>query len=119
MRGIATGDALRRLTARTLARTHAAVFDTATRPSQFALHACAGTDALAAVLSAALDTDPSITVVSVDGRSAYDTISRAAVFNKLLEVAPALVPFMPPSAPGRRPRARRRAGSGPFCAWPT
>ncbi|CAL1131071.1 unnamed protein product [Cladocopium goreaui] len=93
VRGIATGDALRRLTARTLARTHAAVFDTATRPYQFALHACAGTDALAAVLSAALDTDPSITVVSVDGRSAYDTISRVAVFNKLLEVAPALVPF--------------------------
>ena len=93
VRGIATGDALRRLTARTLARTHAAVFDTATRPYQFALHARAGTDALAAVLSAALDTDPSITVVFVDGRSAYDTISRAAVFNKLLEVAPALVPF--------------------------
>lgn len=29
----------------------------------------------------------------MDVRSAYDTISRAAVFNKLLEVAPALVPF--------------------------
>eukprot|EP00435_Cladocopium_sp_Y103_P003690 s4199_g1.t1 len=93
-RGIATGDALRRLTARTLARTHAGLFDRAARPFQFALQARAGTDALAGLLRAALDADDAATVVSMDGRSAYDTISRAAVFAKLLEVAPALVPFV-------------------------
>ena len=37
--------------------------------------------------------DPQATVVSLDGRSAYDCISRAAVLTKLREVAPALLPF--------------------------
>lgn len=94
VRGIATGDALRRLTSRTLARTHASTFDQATRPFQFALQTRAGTDALAHVLQAALDARPSATVVSLDGRAAYDTIYRSAIFSRLLDVAPGLVPFV-------------------------
>ena len=94
VRGIATGEVLRRLTSRVLARQYAEIFDTATRPHQYALRTRAGTDCLAAILRTASELDESATIVSLDGRAAYDTVSRAAMFHKLLEVAPALVPFV-------------------------
>ena len=94
VRGIATGDTLRRLVSRTLARRYAETFDRATRPFQFALQARAGTDCLAAMLRAASELDADATNVSLDGRSAYDTVSRAAFLTKLREVAPDLVPFV-------------------------
>ena len=79
VRGIATGDVFRRLVSRVLARAFAGVFDEATRPYQFALSTRAGTDSLAAMLQAATELDPEATVVSLDGRSAYDSVSRAAM----------------------------------------
>ena len=94
VRGIATGDTLRRLVSRTLARQFAPVFDRATRPYQFALQARAGTDCLAAMLRAATELDADATVVSLDGRCAYDTVSRTAFLSKLREVAPSLVPYV-------------------------
>ena len=93
-RGIATGDSLRRLTSRILARKFAATFDVATRPYQFALQTRAGIDALAGLLRAAVDLDPRTAVVSLDGRSAYDCVSRSAIFTALHTTAPALVPFV-------------------------
>ena len=54
VRGIATGDAFRRLVARTLAKQWADVFDNAMRPYQFAFQARAGTDALAAHVRVAI-----------------------------------------------------------------
>ena len=90
-RGIATGDSLRRLTSRILARKFAATFDVATRPYQFALQTRAGIDALAGLLRAAVDLDPRTAVVSLDGRSAYDCVSRSAIFTALHTTAPALV----------------------------
>ena len=65
VRGIATGDTFRRLVSRSLARMFADTFD-----------------------------DSAATVVSLDGRSAYDTISRTAFLIKLRDVAPALLPFV-------------------------
>ena len=94
VRGIATGDTFRRLVSKTLAREWAAKFDQATRPFQFALQARAGTDALAAHVRAALETRPGAVLVSLDGRSAYDSMSRAAFLGKLREVAPELLPFV-------------------------
>lgn len=94
VRGIATGDVLRRLVSRTLARLHAAVFDAATRPFQFALQTRAGTDCLASTLRVASELDPSAVIISLDGRSAYDCVSRSAFLDKLLQVAPRLVPFV-------------------------
>ena len=94
MRGIATGDVFRRLVARALARAYAADFDEATRPFQFAPQTRAGTDSLAAMLRAAVELDPETTVVSLDGRSAYDTISRDAILRKLRDTVPALLPFV-------------------------
>ena len=94
VRGIATGDAFRRLVSRTLARQYAADFATATAPYQFALQTRAGTDALAFLLRAATDLDSDATVVSLDGVGAYDHVSRAAFLTKLQQVAPQLEPFV-------------------------
>eukprot|EP00434_Breviolum_minutum_P028296 symbB.v1.2.025033.t1/scaffold2409.1/size79984/1 len=94
VRGIATGEVLRRIASRVLARQYAEIFDAATRPFQYALRTRAGTDCLAAILRTAAELDESATIVSLDGRAAYDTASRAAMFHKLFEVAPALVPFV-------------------------
>ena len=93
VRGIATGDAFRRLVSRTLAKQWATVFDEATRPYQFALQARAGTDALAAHVRVALAQRSDAVLVPLDGRSAYDSMSRAAFLSKLREVAPELFPF--------------------------
>ena len=41
-----------------------------------------------------LDLDPRTAVVSLDGRSAYDCVSRSAIFTALHTTAPALVPFV-------------------------
>ena len=53
VRGIATGDAFRRLVARTLAKQWAPTIDQATRPFQFAMQSRAGTDALVLSVRAA------------------------------------------------------------------
>ena len=68
VRGIATGEVLRRLTSRVLARQYAEIFDTATRPYQYALRTRAGTDCLAAILRTASELDATATIVSLDGR---------------------------------------------------
>ena len=94
VRGIATGDTFRRLLSRSLARMFADTFNEATCPYQFALQTRAGTDALSGMLRAAVNLDSAATIVSLDGRSAYDTISRTAFLRKLHAVAPALIPFM-------------------------
>ena len=78
MRGIATGDVFRRLVSR----------------YQYALSTRAGTDSLAALLRAATELDLEATTVSVDGRSAYDSVSRAAIMGKLKEVAPQILRFV-------------------------
>ena len=64
------------------------------RKRQRALQARAGTDALAASVRAALSLRPRSVLVSLDGRSAYDSMSRAAFLSKLREVAPELLPFV-------------------------
>jgi len=94
VRGIATGDVFRRLVSRALAKGWAATFDRATRPYQFALQTRAGTDALAAHVRVALDQDPNQVLVSLDGRSAYDSISRASFLTALKSAAPELLPFV-------------------------
>ena len=94
MRGIATGDVFRRLVSRALAKGWATTFDRATHPYQFALQARAGTDALAAHVRVALDQDPNQVLVSLDGRSAYDSISRTSFLTALKSAAPELLPFV-------------------------
>ena len=94
VRGIAAGDAFRRLASRVLARHYADTFDWLARPFQYALQARAGTDALAGLLRASLETDPGTVVVSIDGRAAYDTVSRATVLSQVSALVPSLLPFV-------------------------
>ena len=76
--GIATGDVFRRLVSDALAKGWADTFDHTTRPYQFALQTRAGADALAARARAALESQLDAVLVSLDGRSAYDSMSRAS-----------------------------------------
>ncbi|CAE7762547.1 unnamed protein product, partial [Symbiodinium sp. KB8] len=66
----------------------------ATRPFQSMLQARAGTDALAAHVRPAFATRRGAVLVSLDGRSAYDSMLQAAFLNKLREVAPEWIPFV-------------------------
>ena len=92
-RGIATDNVFRRLVSRKLTKSWADTFDHATRTFQDALQARAGTDALAAQARSALSPRPGAVLVTLDGRSAYDSMSRVAFLSKLREVAPELFAF--------------------------
>ena len=78
VRGIATGDAFRRLVALTLALQWALTIDQATRPFQFAMQSRAGTDGHAGGCGDCL----------LNCRRGYDSISRGSFLAKLREVAP-------------------------------
>jgi len=95
VRGIATGDILRRQVGRCLAQQYAAAFMRATHPHQFALSTRAGTDALARMVTAICERDPRATVVGLDGVGAYDHVKRASIFRALLQRPElhALIPF--------------------------
>jgi hypothetical protein len=96
VRGIATGEVMRRLVARTLAQQFAKQFDAATLPYQFALNTRAGTDCLGLFLRALTDLDPDLVIVSLDGIGAYDHIKRSEMLRKLhtLPRANAALPFV-------------------------
>ena len=67
------------------------------RPFQHALQTRAGADALAGLatlLRVATELGPRAWVVSLDGRSTHDSVSRAAFLTKLCEVTPSLLPFV-------------------------
>ena len=85
---MATGDVFRRLVSRVLARAFANVFDQATQPCHFVLSTRARIDNLAAMLRATTELDPEATIVPLDGRSAYDSASRATIMSKPQGVAP-------------------------------
>ena len=94
MRGIATGDTLRRLVARTLAQQHGPAFNQACAPFRFTLSTRAGTDAAAHFLRAATDLRDDATIVALDGVGAYDNVSGGAMFQALL-ASPDLAPLVP------------------------
>ena len=96
VRGIVVGDLLRRLVARCLAQTYAPQIHTACKPHQFALSTRAGTEAIVHALTAAAESNPTHTILSVDGIGAYDTISRASMLQGLLTVPEAncCLPFV-------------------------
>ena len=96
VRGIVSGDALRRLVARTMAQQLGPAVKTATSPHQCALSTRAGCECIAHVLQGLCDVNPLTTVTSIDGVSAYDLISRRAMLSGLSGVdgGSASLPFV-------------------------
>lgn len=95
VRGIVTGDIMRRMVARTLAQAYSSAFEEACAPFQYALSTRAGTDCVGHLARAATDLDDERVVVSLDGIGAYDHIRRAAMLTKLHDTTSttALLPF--------------------------
>ena len=87
-------DVFRRLVARTLAQQLAPEFDSSCAPFQYALSTRAGTEALARTLQATTESDPLATIVSIDGMSAYDHVSRRSMLAGLRR-SPALAEALP------------------------
>ena len=95
VRALVMGDVFRRLVARTLARQFGAAFRTACAPFQYALSTRAGSEAVVRAVQTAIEADPRMTVLSIDGVGAYDHISRASMLEALRAHAPltGLLPF--------------------------
>ena len=66
----------------------------ATAPFQYALSTRAGCECIGHALQFLTERDPSATITSIDGISAFDTISRTAMMSGLAEVDPTVVPFV-------------------------
>ena len=74
---------VRRLVSRTMARQLGEAVRVATAPFQYALSTRAGCECVAHVLQAVTEADPSATVLSMDGISVFDSISREAMLRGL------------------------------------
>ena len=86
VRGIVAGDVIRRLTARTMAQQLSKAMESSTAPFQFALSTKAGCECIPHTLQALCEMNPEATVISVDGISAFDLVSRRAMLEGLHSV---------------------------------
>ena len=87
VRGIVAGDAIRRLVSRTIAQQLGPAVEKATAPFQYAMTTKAGCECIAHVLQSLCESDPLTTVISVDGVSAFDLISRESMLHGLMRVS--------------------------------
>ena len=96
VRGIVSGDIVRRLVARTMSQQLMESVQRATAPYQYAMSTKSGCECIAHALQGLTELDPRATVMSIDGISAFDLISRRAMLQALDNVAggSAAVPFV-------------------------
>ena len=94
IRGIVSGDVVRRLVSRTIAQQVSEVVEAGTAPFRHALSTRSGSECVAHALQALCEQDPTATVVSVDGIGAFDLVSRGAMLQGLRRTAPHVVPFV-------------------------
>ena len=94
VRGIVAGDIVRRLVSRTMAQQLGPEVERATAPFQYAMRTRAGCECVAHALQALCEVDPELTILSIDGISAYDSISRVAMLQGLREVNGQAVPYV-------------------------
>ena len=85
VRGIVAGEVIRRLTARTIAQLLGPAVEAATAPFQYALSTRAGCECVSHAFQALCDMDEDATITSIDGISAYDTISQHAMLKRCPE----------------------------------
>ena len=83
VRGIVAGDMVRRLVAQTMPQHIRILAEKATEEFQHSFSTWAGCECTAHAVQASTDADPRATVFSVDGISAYDSISRVAMMRGL------------------------------------
>ena len=81
VRVIVAGDVVRRLVARTISQQLSRAVEAATAPFQFALSTPDGCECVAHALQAFSEVDERATIMSIDGISAYDLISRRAMLS--------------------------------------
>ena len=86
VRGIVTGEIMRRLVAKTCAQLYAMAFEQACAPFQYALSTRAGTECVAHNLKAFTEADPFATVLSIDRIGALDLVSRRSMMQGLSRV---------------------------------
>ena len=86
VRGIVAGDIVRRLVARTMSQQLMESVQAATAPFQYAMSTRSGCECIAHALQGLTELDPRATVMSIDGISAYDLISRRAMLQALADV---------------------------------
>ena len=79
VRGIVSGDVLRRLVPRTMAQQLGPAVKAATAPHQYALSTRAGCECIAHALQGLCELNPRTTITSIDGVGAYDLVSRKAM----------------------------------------
>ena len=80
---------------RTVAQQLGRPVEKATAPFQCTLSTRAGCECIGHALQMLTDeSNPNSTITSVDGISAYDTMSRGAMLSGLAEVAPSVLPFV-------------------------
>ena len=84
VRGIVSGDVIRRLVARW---PNSWGRQSATTPHQYALSTWAGCECIAHALQGLCDLNPSATVTLIDGVGVFDSISRRAMLTGLAQVA--------------------------------
>ena len=96
VRGIVCGDIVRRLVAQTIAQSMSAAVQAATSPFQYALTTKSGGECVAHAIKSLTDLNSQATVLTIDGISAYDSISRASMLNGLSNVngGYAVLPFV-------------------------
>ena len=96
VRGIVAGDLFRRLVSRTIAKQLAKEVEAATAPFQYALSTRAGCECVAHVIQGLCEMNPTATITSIDGISAYDSISRRAMLQGLhhLDEGSRVLPFV-------------------------
>ena len=84
------------MVARTLAQKHRQKIETATAPEQLAMGSRSGVDLATLTARAALELDPELVLISIDGIGAYDHISRKAMLDALDELPKAreMIPFL-------------------------
>ena len=96
VRGIVAGDLFRRLVSRTIAKQLAKEVEAATAPFQYALSTRAGCECVAHVIQGLCEMNPTATITSIDGISAYDSISRRAMLQGFhhLDEGSRVLPFV-------------------------
>ena len=86
VRGMVVGDVIRRLVARTMSQELSKAADAATAPHQYALSTRAGCECVAHALQGLVELDQDSTIVSIEGISAYDLISRESMMTGLFRM---------------------------------